>query len=100
VPRFLQPLTALLERRALQAPRALKPEASSGLLQASLPYLRGGLRWYRVFLVPPPVRNYVHRIVLQFYVCFLCIFTLMWSVAFSLSRFQFELCNPVTGGSA
>jgi hypothetical protein len=34
----MQPLTALLEGRALQAPCALKPEVSSGLLQASLPY--------------------------------------------------------------
>jgi hypothetical protein len=68
--RFLQPLTTLLEGRALQALRALKPEASSGLLQASPPYPRGGLRWYHVFLLPHPVCNYVHKIVLQFYVYF------------------------------
>jgi hypothetical protein len=70
VPRFLEPLTSLLEGRAPQLPRALKPEVSSGLLQASPPYTRGGLRWYRVFLMPRPIRNYVHRIVLQFYVYF------------------------------
>jgi hypothetical protein len=43
---------------------------SSGLLQASSPYPMGGLRWYRVFLMPHPIRNYVHRIVLLFYVYF------------------------------
>jgi hypothetical protein len=48
-------LTALLEGRAPQAPRALKPETSSGLLQASSPYPRGGPWWYRVFLMPYPV---------------------------------------------
>jgi hypothetical protein len=86
MPRFLQLLTALLEGWAPQAPRALKPEASSGLLQTSPPYPRGGLQWYRMLHMPHPVRNYVHRIVLQFYVCFLRIFTLMWSIVFSLSR--------------
>jgi hypothetical protein len=84
---FLQPSTALLEGRAPQAPRALKPEVSSGLLQASPPYPRGGLRWYRMLLMSRPVHNYVHRIVLQFYAYFLRIFTVMCSFAFSLSRF-------------
>jgi hypothetical protein len=83
----MQPLTALLEGRAPQALRAFKPKVSSGLLQASPPYPRGSLRWYRVFLMPCPIRNYVHRIMLQFYVCFLHIFNLMWSVAFSMSHF-------------
>jgi hypothetical protein len=27
-----------------------------------------------VFIMPHPVRNYVHRIVFQFYVCFFCVF--------------------------
>jgi hypothetical protein len=40
----------------------------------------------------------IHRIVLQFYMCFLYIFTIMWSIAFSLSCFLFELCNLVAGG--
>jgi hypothetical protein len=31
---------------------------------------------------------------------FLYIFILMWSVAFSLSRFLFELCNLFVGGPA
>jgi hypothetical protein len=74
VRRFLQPLTALLEGRAPQASCALKPEASSGLLQASPPYPRGGLRWYRVFLMLCPICNYVHKIVLQFYVYFFAYF--------------------------
>jgi hypothetical protein len=56
VPRFLQPLIALFNGRA---PRALKLEASVGLLQASLPYPRGGLRWYRVFLMPRPVTTHL-----------------------------------------
>jgi hypothetical protein len=34
--RILQPLTALLEGQAPQAPRVLEPEVSSGLLQVSL----------------------------------------------------------------
>jgi hypothetical protein len=54
-----------------------------------------------MFIMPRPVCNYVYRIVLQFYgYFFLRIFTLMWSVAFSLSRFYFELCNPITCRSA
>jgi hypothetical protein len=77
MPKFLQQLIAMLEGRAPQASRALKPEVSSGLLQASPPYPRGGLWRYRVFLMSRPVCNYVHRIVLQFYVYFLCIFNLM-----------------------
>jgi hypothetical protein len=31
---------------------------------------------------------------------FLYIFILMWSVAFSLFRFLFELCNLIAGGPA
>jgi hypothetical protein len=77
MPRLLQPLTTLLEGWAPQASRALKPKASSGLLQASPSYPRGGLRWYRMFLMPRPIRNYVHRIVLQFYIYCLSIFSLM-----------------------
>jgi hypothetical protein len=67
---FLQPLTALLEGRAPQAPRALEPKVSSGLLQASPPNPRGGHQWYHMFLLPRPVCNYVLKIVLQFYVYF------------------------------
>jgi hypothetical protein len=70
MPKFLQQLIALIEGRAPQASRALKPEVSSGLLQFSPPYPRGGLWRYRVFLMSRPVCNYVHRIVLQFYVYF------------------------------
>jgi hypothetical protein len=70
VPRFLQPLTALFERRAPQAPRVLKPKASSGLLQASSLYPKGRLRRCHVFIMPRPVCIYVYKIVLQFYVYF------------------------------
>jgi hypothetical protein len=27
-----------------------------------------------MFIMPHPIRNYVHRIVFQFYVCFFCVF--------------------------
>jgi hypothetical protein len=66
VPRFLQPLTAMLEGRAPQTPRVLKPESSSGLLQVSLPYPKGGLRNCHVFIMPHSVCIYLHKIVLQF----------------------------------
>jgi hypothetical protein len=90
VPKILQPLTTLLEGRAPQAPRVLEPEASSDLLQVSLPYLKGGFRRCHVFIMPYPVCIYVHKIVLQFYVCF-CSFTphvvsyLFFCLAFSSS---------------
>jgi hypothetical protein len=83
VPMFLQPLTALLEGRALQAPRVLELESSSGLLQVSLPYPKGGLRRRHAFIMPHAVCIYVHKIVLQFYVCFVHL-SLMWSVTFFL----------------
>jgi hypothetical protein len=31
---------------------------------------------------PRPICNYVHKVMLQFYVCFCIFLTLMWSVAF------------------
>jgi hypothetical protein len=49
--------------------------------------------------VSRPVRNYVHKVVLQFLCLILWVLTLMWSVAFSLSCFLSELRNLVTGGS-
>jgi hypothetical protein len=70
---FLQPFTALPEGWAPQALRALEPKASSGLLQVSLPYPRGGLWRCHVLILPRPICNYVHRIILQFYISF-CIF--------------------------
>jgi hypothetical protein len=81
VPRFLQPLTTLLEGWAPQAPRVLKPEASFGLIQVSLSYPKGGLRRHHVFIMPRLVCIYVHKIVLQFYVYFAHL-SLMWSVTF------------------
>jgi hypothetical protein len=51
-----------------------------------------------VFIMPCPVCNYVHKIVLQIYVYFLHILTLMWSIAFSLSRFLSMLCNLIADG--
>jgi hypothetical protein len=39
----------------------------------SLPYPRGGLWRCHMFILPCPICNYVHRIMLQFYVSF-CIF--------------------------
>jgi hypothetical protein len=58
------------QRRDLGAPRVLKPEATSSLLQISLPYPKGGLRRRHAFIMPLPSCIYVHKIVLQFYVCF------------------------------
>jgi hypothetical protein len=67
VPTFFQPFTALPEG---QAPRVFEPEASSGLLQVSPPYPRGRLHRSRMFIMSRLVCDYVHRIVLQFYVYF------------------------------
>jgi hypothetical protein len=64
VPRFLQPLTALLEAQAPHAPRVIELDVSSGLLQVSLLYPKGGLRRFHVFIMPCPVCIYVHKIVL------------------------------------
>jgi hypothetical protein len=65
-----QPFTVPHEGRTLEAPRILKPKVSSGLLQVSPSYPRGGLWRRHEFIMPHPVCNYVYRIVLQFYVCF------------------------------
>jgi hypothetical protein len=69
----MQPFTALPKGWAPQALRALEPKASSDLLQVSLPYPRDELKRCHVFILPRPICNYVHRIMLQFYVSF-CIF--------------------------
>jgi hypothetical protein len=53
--------------------RVLEPEAGFSLLQASPSRSRGELRGHHVFVMPRPICNYVHRIMLQFYVSF-CIF--------------------------
>jgi hypothetical protein len=68
--KFLQSLTALLKGRAPRPPRVLELEASSDLLQVSLPYPKGRLRRRHVFIMPRPVCIYVYKSVLQFYVCF------------------------------
>jgi hypothetical protein len=61
---------SIIREQDLGAPRVLEPKASSGLLQVSLPYLKGGLWRHHVFIMPHPVCIYVHKIVLQFYFCF------------------------------
>jgi hypothetical protein len=60
----------LAQGRAPQALRALEPKVSFGVLQVSLPYPRGGLRRCHMFILPHPIYNYVHKIILQFYVSF------------------------------
>jgi hypothetical protein len=94
-----QPFTTSPKGRALEAPHVLKPKASSGLLQVSPPHPRGGLRRRHELVMPLPICNYVHRIVLPFYVSF-CLFIPHVVNYFSVSHLWFELCNPVVGGSA
>jgi hypothetical protein len=65
-----QSFTTPFEGRALEATRVLESEVSSSLFQVSPPHPRDGLRRRHVFIIPRPLCNYVHRIVLQFYVCF------------------------------
>jgi hypothetical protein len=61
LPRFLQLFTTLPEEWAREAPRVLEPEANSDLLQVSLRHM---------FIMPRSVCIFVHKIMLQFYVCF------------------------------
>jgi hypothetical protein len=68
-----QPFTTQPEGRALEAPRALKSEVSFGLLQVSPPHPRGRLWRRHEFIMPRPVCNFIHIIVLQCYVSF-CVF--------------------------
>jgi hypothetical protein len=49
-------------------------------------------------LQPRPVCNYVHKIMLQFYVCF-AFLNIHVVYCFSLSHLLSELCNLVAGGS-
>jgi hypothetical protein len=77
--------TAPSERRAPEASRVLEPMASSGLLQVSTPQSRGGFRMHHVLIMPRPVCNYVHRIVLQFYIAFYVFIPHMTSYFFPVS---------------
>jgi hypothetical protein len=72
---------------------------TQGELQVSPPLLRGRLWRHHNFIMPHPVCNYVHKIMLQFYISF-CVFISHMVSYFSLSRLWFELCNPIAGGSA
>jgi hypothetical protein len=80
-----QPFTTQPEEWALEAPLALEPKVSSGLFQVSPPHLSGKLRRCHLFIMPHPVCNYVHRIVLRFYVYFLHIYPSYVSYFFPVS---------------
>jgi hypothetical protein len=97
VPRFLQPLTTLLKGQAPHAPRVLEPEASSDLLHVSLPYPNGGLRRRHVFIIPCLVCIYIHKIVLQFYVCFYTFIPHVLNYLFSCLIFSlsYAILSPV-----
>jgi hypothetical protein len=90
---FLQPFTTLPEGRAPLAPHALEPEASSSLLQVSPPYPRSGLWRCHVFILSHPICNYVHKIVLQFYVYF--VYFNRHVVSYFFSCLTFDLSSAI-----